>query len=359
MKSFIPYSLLLATAACGVAYGVTSTAFTVPVGYTTLTVPANTDTNITLPLQTTATWAGISTGISTNTISVAANSYAASQFGASTSYVQVSSGALIGRQFPILSNGTGAVTVDPVGASSLAAQGFVTGNTFVIRPFWTLSTLFPGGAGIGVNSDPFSPATLLLVNRNTSSGINRAASNLYFYYDGSAGGSAGWYDNDTLTTVDNLVIDSTVSLIVRNSTASALTILNQGTVPSFSAATLVIADTVGNDTFTQLPFPVDTSLSQSRLFESGAVADSSDPFSPTDYVFTYNLLGTGFNPAASGVYFHYDGSIGGAPGWYDANTLTIVDTDLLLKAGSSIIIRKPAAGSLSAFTWTAPLPYTL
>ncbi len=133
-----------------------------------------------------------------------------------------------------------------------------------------------------------------------------------------------------------------------------------GEVPSVPVATLVISDVQASDSLTQLPYPIDTSLDQSQLFESGAVSDSSDPFSPTDLVLVFDPEATGLNPGAASFYFHYDGSQGGDAGWYDVNDLGAgpIGSNLVLKAGSQIIIRKAAGVALQANTWTAHLPYS-
>jgi uncharacterized protein (TIGR02597 family) len=363
MKTSISYSLIAAAMACGLANGQT-TAYTVPVGYLSIAVPADTDTPISAPLLRSAAWAGASTAVSGDTVSVAAASFTASQFGSGTNMLQVTSGPLIGRTFPVLSNATGSVTVDPVGSTTLQAQGFVATNTFVIRPYWTLNTLFPSGAGVGANSDPFAPSTLVMINNNASSGINRAPSSFYFYYDGSAGGDAGWYDSGNIDAglQNDLALPPTFVPTIRNSTASPLALTISGEVQSVAAATLVISDTSSNDSFSQLSFPVDTSLDQSNLFGNGAVADSSDPFAPGDTLLVFNPSGTGQNPSPSGFYFHYDGSQGGDAGWYDAANLDAgpIGATTFLKAGSNIIIRKAGNGSGPvANTWTAPLPYSL
>lgn len=353
-------SAIIAAALMG--YASAQTATTVPVGYISLTVPAASDTNIAVPLQRASVWSGASTGITADTVSVAASSFTASQFGAETHMLQVTSGPLSGRIFPILSNATGNVVVDPVVATSLQAQGFVVGNTFTIRPYWTLDTLFPAGAGVGQNSDPFSPITSLYFADNELTGSNRSLLDNFFYYDGSGGGDAGWYDVNDLGAglQGGKTIQPSSALTVRNLGESALSMVVSGEVPSVSPKLLVVSDTQENDNVLQVPLPVDTSLNQSQLFESGAVADSSDPFAPTDVVYIYDPEGTGLNPSTSATYFHYDGSGGGDAGWYDVNDLGsgVIGTGLVIKAGSQIVIRK-AAGEFQANTWTAPLPYTL
>jgi len=358
----IQSAIIAAAALMGATSALATTATTVPVGYISLTVPAASDTNIAVPLQTASVWSGASTGITADTVSVAASSFTASQFGAETHMLQVTSGPLSGRIFPILSNATGNVVVDPVVATSLQAQGFVSGNTFTIRPYWTLDTLFPAGAGVGQNSDPNAPTSTLFFADNELTGTNRSLLDNFLYYDGSQGGDAGWYDvNNTEAGVQGgKTIQPSSALTVRNLGESALNLVVSGEVPSVSPKLLVVSDTQENDNVLQVPLPVDTSLNQSQLFESGAVAGSPDPNAPTDVVFVYDTAGTGLNPSTSSTYLYYNGSEGEV-GWYDANNLEsgLIGNDLLLKAGSQIIIRKAVGVALQANTWTAPLPYSL
>lgn len=349
--------LLPLALASGLAFG--QTAYTTPVGYFSVTVPNASDTNISVPLQNSSSWSGASTGISGDVVSVAVGSYTDSAY-AGTHMLQVTSGVLVGRTFPILSNGTANLTVDPVGDSTLQDQGFVSTDKFAIRPYWTLNTLFPAGAGIGQNSDVFAPTTLILLSDNNNIGLNRSASALYFYHDGSQG-PAGWYKNGALGDglQNNVQLPPSTVITIRNQSGAEIKPVISGEVPSVPAAALVISGTVSNDNFVQLPYPVDTTLDQSNLLASGAVADSPDVFSPVDLVLVFNPAGTGFNPSASALYFHHDGSQGPA-GWYKNGALGDgLQGSVLLKAGSSVIIRKAAAAALEANTWTAPLPYSV
>ena len=64
------YSILAAALACGMAQGA-ATAYTTPVGYVSLTIPASADSTVGQPLHRPTAFAGISTGITDDTVSVA------------------------------------------------------------------------------------------------------------------------------------------------------------------------------------------------------------------------------------------------------------------------------------------------
>ena len=368
MKPFYKSLFVLAAATSG-AFAQT-TATTPPVGYVTLTVPAESDNYFSLPLQTASSWAGVSTGVSGDVISVAASSFTASQYapgdpkvGATVSsnnyLIQVTSGALTGRQFKVTANGTGDVTVDPAAANTLAEQGFASGDSFVIRPQWTLATAFPGGAGFGSTNDITAPVTMLLVTDNSGTATDRAASGYYTYDDGSDTGLAGWYNVNDYTLSDDLILDPANTFTARNQSLTPLTLVVSGTVPTVPVASLVTSDVDLNDNNLQISFPVDTSLAGSHLHESNVVTATSDITAPIDLVLTFDSTFTGYDPSATGFYTYDDGGDMGTPGWYDVNTFLPVDSDLLLKAGSIVVVRKGQAAQLSASAWTAPLPYTL
>jgi len=67
MKTYIPYSLLAALAACGMAYGA-STAYTTPVGYTTQALPANVLSLVGVNILTPSVASGLLTGVSGATL---------------------------------------------------------------------------------------------------------------------------------------------------------------------------------------------------------------------------------------------------------------------------------------------------
>jgi uncharacterized protein (TIGR02597 family) len=373
MKSTITYSLLAAAAACGVASAQT-TAYTTPVGYVTVTVPAQTDTPISLPLERPAVFSGASTGISGNVISVAANSFAASAYVYSnpaqtnTYMVQVSSGSLAGRSFKVTGNGTGSVTVDPVGDQTLEVQGFASTDNIVIRPYWTLNTLLPAGGAIGPSpfDNPGSQVFFTVNSPTEAVGVNRSSTSQFYYDDGSDNtfpfdGTPQWADQNFSAANDN-IIDPSNGLAIRNVSASPLSIVVTGTVPSISNSALVVSSVQSNDHVVQQPYPVDITLNGSQLAQSGAVKPTTDWTSPTDLVLVYNPEATGFNPSAAKVYnyitdpaFADDFGLP-VPGWYDSSFAPAND-DVLPFAGG-IVIRKEPGASFQANTWKAPLPYT-
>ena len=361
MKTYIPYSLLAAAAACGMAIGA-ETAYTTPVGYVTLNVPAASDTTVSPPLERSPLFSAASTSISGNDVGAAGLTSGA--FTASPSYLQVTSGPLAGRRYPITVNTGSLITVDPVLAGTLQSQGFVSGNTFKVTPYWTLATLFPAGAGVGGTADVFSVDSLVYVVDNGSYGANRAPNASYFYCTGDTGNGvvAGWYDaNDPFgANANNLVIDPTIEYFIRNGGASLNTLTVSGQVPNIQSRALIPVSTVENDVYLGLPLPVDTSLQESGL--QGAILGTNDVFSISELVYVFDDTSSVQNKAPSASYFYCTGDTGNGvlAGWYDANdAFGSPVTAKVLKAGRCIVLRKSAYGADGTLTWTQPLPYSL
>lgn len=357
MKPFHSFAMLAVIAAVGQAFAVDAT--TTPVGYVTLAIPANSDSTITPPLAAAPLYAGASTSISGNV--VGATGLTSGAFVTTASYLRVTSGTLNGDFFPITANDGTTITVAS-GATTLQALGFASGDTFKVTPYWTLDTLFPGGAGVGGTADALNPTSFVFQADSAGTGANRASARVFFYCTGDVdnGLPAGWYDNSDPFSgpVGSTQIDPTLQYTIR-SASSASSVVVSGEVPSTKLVADVVRAATTNDNYLGAPFPVDTTLQQSGL--QSVVAATSDVTNPTEFIFLKNDTATGVNKAASAVYFYCSGDVdNGLPaGWYDnADPFAGAVTDPVLKAGRSIIVRK-APGSPAVLNWTAPLPYTL
>ena len=371
-----PIQSAIIAAAALMGYASAQTATTVPVGYTTLTVPAGSDTTISPSLSQAPLLQGTSTGITGNVISIATgaanNAFVNSGDPNAKTYVLVRSGALAGLRFPVTSNTSTTVTVES-GDSTLAAQGFVgtrvsplVGDLISVVPYWTLNTLFPAGLGVGVTADLVDATSFVLFSDQVNIAANRAPNKIYFYFGGDADNypdyPAGWYDNDNLDggLQDTVAIDPAVLMTIRNSTATSVTLT--GEVPSVSLATkFLTSSTVANDELVGSPYPIDTTLQDSGLQQ--AIAPTTDLVDPKDTIQVYDDTSTGLNKAPTKLYFYFAGDAENyadyPAGWYDNDNLDGgLVTDPVLKGGRCFIIRK-SPGVESVTNWTAPLPYTL
>jgi uncharacterized protein (TIGR02597 family) len=323
-----------------------TTASTDPVGFVTVIVNANSDQKIGTPMVSAPVFQGSASSVSG--VNVEASGLPGI---AGSNYLLVTSGSAAGSWEAVNSvSGNNVVLGNTI-------SGFSSGDTFLIRPFWTLGTLLPGGGGIPVSPDVFAPVAFVLVNNPSATGINIAPASLYFYHDGSQG-PAGWYDaGDINAGIKNgVILSPEVSLAIRNSSASQISVPLVGSVPMNSLNIDVIASQVAQqDNAIYNQFPAGVTLETSGLAQSGAVGASPDVFSPTDLLLVFSSSSSGINPSPSSIYLYHDGSQGPA-GWYDSGDINAgLKNNVELPPGSAFIVRK-AAGSSSA-SWNPNVPY--
>lgn len=149
MKSYIPYSLLAAAAACGLAYG--ETAYTTPVGY--YQFEGKGGGNLFVPgIVNPSVFAGQLTAATTTTLTVAADALTADAFNAgpvyATHFVEITSGPNAGVVADIVSNTASVITLaDTLGFT------LVGDETVTIRPHVTLKSSLAAAEG---SLNPFS-----------------------------------------------------------------------------------------------------------------------------------------------------------------------------------------------------------
>ena len=323
---------------------------TSPVGAVTVSVNPNSDQRVGVTLLRPAVFAGGVEGIADSTLSGLASVPALS----SAHYVLLKSGAAAGQWFQVSSASATSISV----SGSLSAAGVSVGDTFEVRSFWTLSSLFPGGGGLPASSDITGPVALVYLNDPTLVGINPAAASAYFYHDGSQL-PAGWYNNDgSFASADDVLVSPESSITLSNGTGAAANILTIGSVSTSKLGTTVVGRVAGEqDNLVYNPYPAQMTLASSGLSESGAVGASSDITSPSDLLFVYSTSSSGFNPAAQDVYFFHDGSQLPA-GWYKNDGSFESSNDAVLSPGVAFTIRK-ASGQDTAVDWAPSVPYSL
>jgi uncharacterized protein (TIGR02597 family) len=344
-------ALLAAIAALGGFLGSSfaQSVTTAPVGAVTTSIGASSDKRLGVTLLRPSLYAGVVSGTPTTTLTSAS---AIPSLGSEVKFVRFTSGAAEGQWIQVVSSTSSTITL----TESASALGAAAGDKFEVRPFWTLASFLPSGGGVPASPDVFAPRAFVLLNSSASTGINLAASALYFYHDGSQG-PAGWYSGDgNLTPSDSVILSPETSITIRNSTGQAASVVGVGDVPVTKVANTVISRVAGaQDNLVYNPYPAAITLSTSNLVSSGAVSPSPDVFAPVDIVFVYNA--TGINAAPSASYFYHDGTQGPA-GWYsnDGN-LTPADS-LSIPDGAAITIRK-RGGTATVAEWVPALPYTL
>jgi uncharacterized protein (TIGR02597 family) len=143
-----------------------------PVGYITTTTPSGDDSLIGLPLTQAISFTGV-TASAVGAEATVSSTLVVDAYN-NTHYALATSGVNAGQWSEIIDTNANSIETAQV---LLAAD-----DTFDVVPFWTLSTAFPGGQGIGAAADPFNPATTVSVNNLNSAGINLSSGGTYFYF---------------------------------------------------------------------------------------------------------------------------------------------------------------------------------
>jgi uncharacterized protein (TIGR02597 family) len=309
-------------------------------GYLKISAPSTTDTPISPVFARDTIWRSTVASVSGSTITVSGTpgwTAGALAPGTDTYHVRLTSGALKGQFLTITGNAAGSVTVDSAG---LDLASLTAGDTLEIAPYWTLGTLYPAGdAGTKfiASSSPGSRETELLFY-NTNTGINRAPSTSYYFYNGAwrkVGASAS-------ISFDSTLIYPDAYFIQRNKSAATSVVLTGRVLPAF-VSTILEGAATQNDNYIALAYPVDITLTQSGLAANGFAASSS-PGSITDRLLVFDPAITGYNRAPSATYYYYNS------GWRKVGASASTDfSSVTIPAGSGFIIRK-AANSTSS-TW--------
>lgn len=354
------------------SYASGQTAVTDPVGFVTVTAPANSDAPVGLPVARAAVLQTTVSSVSANEITVAA-AMTSSQFvyasPTQTNHYYVSvkstvspSSAVKGKWYEIVSNSTSSITVDSGSATSVQSQGLAVGDTIEVIPFWTLNTLLPSGQSMTVTTDIDFPQDLILQLPQTVAGINLASAKSAIYSTDTANlGVAGWYNANTFDAVgDDLILPDTYLVFRNKGAAQPVTIVGSVPMASAKATTLVrLSGVLRQDNFAINPFPIPVSLTELGLFETGVFQATTDIDFPKDILLVYQGNETGFNsqPAKSYIYSTDTVNLPSA-GWYDSSTFDgpYLLADKLVPAGGAIIIRK-ALGAISEANWAATRPY--
>lgn len=308
-----------------------------PVGFVTVSVPANSDAILAVPMYRTAAFKGVIQAISGgNTIEVAGTSpgWTANQFVQSlptqtnTYAVLLATGTKEGLIAKVTANGGNTVTVqfdagdDLTGVKTEAVDGAGNGDHIDIIPYWTPSTVFTSGV---------SQDTAILLFPTQIAGSNLSASELLSYDSGS------WYDG-SFNQADHFPLSFGQAFILRNAGASALQVSMVGSVPMASHRFLirVLAGSVDQDILVGYASPIPEAIGSLNL---GFTAD--------DQLLVFNNASTGINKSASKILYYSPGD----GGWVDGDTFEVVNTTFLLQPGQGYIFRKKAGANPSTTAW--------
>jgi len=313
-------------------------------GYLQLSAAASTDTHISAAFSRPCIWRDCVTSRDTNTHIIhlngspgwTNNSLVPSGSQTDTFYVKFQSGALNGMYFTIIGNDASSVTIDNAG---IDISQLTNGDTLEIAPYWTLGTLYPAseaGTKFIASTSSLVRQTQLLLYNASATGINRAPSYSYYFYNGS------WrlVGAPVTTSFDNTIIYPDTYFIQRN-TSLATTPLFIGRVNTAYIATILeAASTTQNDNYIALSYPLDVTLNRSGLASKGFSASPS-PLAITDRLYTFDPNATGYNNAANATYYYYNSA------WrkVGANATFDFGDSVSLPAGGGFFIRKASGAN--------------
>ena len=357
----------------------TTTAATSPVGFTTTSCLANTDTNLVIPFTRPPVYVGASTGGANTSATVGTISFSGTPFTASAyKYVQnsqsthyyayVTGGAKEGAIYDIADNTANSLTVNTNGDT---ISGIASSTQVRIVPHWTLATAFTLGQSV-IGSSSFSgasPTQVLLPDQSTP-GTDLAAGAIYYYYTGTAAGGAGWrkVGGAVGTIYNDTILYPETYFVLRNNTANAVSFVPVGSVSTLSAAVTsgstqtiavniaTVLDTLqantDQDNAVALPVAVDTTLLGSNLYQSGAFAGSSSFSGTGDQLLVYDNTVTGTDKAATRIYYYYTGTAAGGAGWRKQGdpVATLHNSDPL-PAGVGFVVRKRGTSTPQTLVW--------
>ena len=359
MKTYLPYSLILAAAASGMASGA-ETAYTTPVGYVTQTCKADSDTYVGLPVRPSAAAAGAlsaapdSTTVSGSAIlSLSGNSGFTVNAFANTHYAKFKSGAASGKWFVITANTASSITVNLTGASLIAAPT----DTLEVIKFWTLATLFdpaaattnaattPNAIVASTGTSPGTRNTQVLIPDLSGVGTDLSPTETYYVHAGiwkKVGGGATSF-NDYQLWPDTYVL-------VRNPVAVTIDtkyiISGEVDTTNFEIP-LRTAAASQQDNFVALVRPVDVTLNALNLGGTLAFLDSTStaPGGRRDQLLVYDTATVEHDKAPAKTYYRFSGQwrkVGGGAADFGTD---------VIPAGNGFIVRKYQAVGGPTYKW--------
>jgi uncharacterized protein (TIGR02597 family) len=334
MKPFIPYSLLAAFAACGLASA--QTAVTTPVGYITLgdttvgepSVKAETDVFFSLPLQRPTEFTGDVDSVSAlpaATLDITLES--APTLTSGVPYLlKVNNGSKEGQVLVVSGVAGAVVTVSAMPGDTLA--DIVAGSSVSLFKAWTPASLFSGDNAVPVGTRVFASA-------GVTPGVDLSLDVIY-EFDGT-----NWVDGFTFDTVDDAILNHGETLMLRNIDTNPIdSLVLTGEVPVTNSR-LVVSKLEdggdGQDNFVTFSGAGTEDIGSSGLSAIVAVGDR---------VFGFDNNASGFDKSPATI-AEWDGA-----NWVDGFTFDIVDTTFNFNGANGYMIRLGGATDAGDFVWS-------
>ena len=326
------------------------TATTDPVGFVTIDFQASTDVLFSPPLTTAPAFQGSVSSTVNLTVSVSPSpNWTTNQFAAANEaafYAVATSGSQAGVIFDIVSNTADSITFS--NSSGITPVGFTAGTPIKIVQYNTLGSTFPASsanASFVPSSSAFVRNTQILFPNVTATGTNRSADQTFYFLNGAwrkVGASAS-------TSYDNQPIAPDSYIIVRNSATAptGLKLTVTGSVNTAPTSIQIDRLTTGkNDNYVSSARPLDQTLDQTGIYESGSFVASASAFVRQDELLVFSNSASGINKSASATYYYLSGA-----GWRKVGSSSAAGSDVI-PAGSALVIRKNTAASNTTQFWT-------
>ena len=269
-----------------------------------------------------------------------------------TYYVRIESGALEGQYFDVNTNDASSLTLNLNGGS---LTGLAANDQISVIPYWTFGTVFVNGNGIVPSTSLNVHNTEILLPSLTNSGINISAGSPYFYYTNS--GTVVWRkQGSSITNRNDDKLPPNCYLIIRHkNVATNTTFISFGDVILTKVSIpLNVNSTNKQDNPIGLTRPLQVSLSDSKLVDSGAFIPSSSVTVHSDELYVFDNTATNFNKSAGTPYFYYTNATTAA--WRHQGSSVDMSKSNIFLPGTGFIIRKVAA--TSSLLWSNTPTYT-
>jgi uncharacterized protein (TIGR02597 family) len=303
-------------------------ATTNPVGVIQVTALGDSDTLVSIPLKQPAVFNGVINSTSGADLTVEGSPGWTIDEWAGSYYGFVRSGLAEGFYAGIVSNTANSIELDVEDLADL-----VQGDSVSIHPYWTLGTLFPGGAGVHESASHFARNSEIYIPA-FGDGINLGAEATYYYLGGV------WYlvGGDLSFDYSNAVLLPDSYFVLRNNLPASTTVTFTGEVVMGNLGLpLIVQGATQQDNIVGLQRPIEMTLIESGL---------SDTFEAGDELLVWdNGTAEQNRPLANATVYTWTGTI-----WVMDGGATDVGTELVFTPGRGVIIRK-ASGVESEVDW--------
>jgi uncharacterized protein (TIGR02597 family) len=374
MRKIISCFILVAANAVLLRSGFTQGITTDPVGFTTTTLLANSDTLISIPFTRPVEFTGAVESIAGNVITVSGGpGWTSNQFVYSagtqpkTYFVRIGEGAAPnpkeGHGYLVTANGTDTLVVN---TSTDTLAGIAAGTRVTVIPYWTPATIFPpSDANISFTPTVLTSSykTQILVPQNGSAGINLPMTTYFFSnnVDGTPN-NIGWRvvgSNQTDRGDDPL--QPSGYFVVRNLNGSpSLPLKGIGAVLTKKFATpLRSLASQAQDNAVSMIRPIAVTLNQTGLSPSDGSFVATPPSGETrgerltlkDQLLLFDNSVAAFDKHPSAIYYYSEGS-GQRAGWkLLGDPLAGPHGDDIIPAGSAMVLRKAKTAADTTVFW--------